>query len=310
MINYAQLQIVKSLLLPPGLLVLLALLGLLFLRRRLGKFMLFLSMASLYLLSTPFIATELMSGLKLHPALQADAIRSDAAEAIVVLGGKMYLDAPEYGEDTIGGTMLERIRYTAWLHHRTGLPVIISGGRPSYDSMYSEAEVAAKALKQEFWVTKILALEKQSRTTWDNAVNTKEILQQLKIKKIILVTSAWHMPRAVDSFNRVGIYPIPAPTGFSPPQQPPSDPSSWLPSIDAFNDSHWALHEYIGSGWYRVREIIDHLPAGTPPRSPGAAATDAPAAAQPDVAGAESSSVAAPSQPTTGAEAESVAKSQ
>ncbi len=301
MIEYELLYIIKSLLLPPGLLVLVALLGLLLLRRLIGKFLLLSTLLSLYLLSTPYIAGELMAGLGLHHALKADSIRADAADAIVVLGGKMYQDAPEYGGDTVGGAMLERIRYTAWLHHRTGLPVIISGGRPYGGIGQSEAEVAAKVLKQEFWVDKILAQEKQSKTTWENAVNTKEILEQLKINKIILVTSAWHMPRAIDSFNRVGIYPMPAPTAFSPTQPPPDELRTWLPSMDSLNDSYWALHEHIGSAWYRIREIIGHLPAGIPPRSPAAAAVTAPAEVHPAAADAAPSSAAGASAPTTGA---------
>ena len=206
--------------------------------------------------------------------------------------------------------MLERIRYTAWLHHRTNLPVIISGGRPYGGGDYSEAEVAAKALKQEFWVDKILALERQSRSTWENAVNTREILERLNIKKIILVTSAWHMPRAVDSFNRVGIYPIPAPTVFIQTQLPPDELSSWLPSMRSLNDSHLAMHEHIGSVWYRLREIIGHLPAGTPPRSPAADAVNSPAEAQPAAADAAPSSAAGGSAPTTGATAESAAENR
>jgi uncharacterized SAM-binding protein YcdF (DUF218 family) len=297
-IDYEQLQIVKSLILPPGLFVLATLLGLGLRRRLVGKLLLFSALASLYLLSTPFVAGELMSSLKLSPALKADSVQTDVADAIVVLGGAVYLDAPEYGGDTIGGAMLERIRYTAWLHHRTNLPVIITGSN-------TEAEAAAKALKQEFWVDSILALENHSRTTWDNAVNTKAVLERFNISKIILVTSAWHMPRAIDSFNRVGIYPMPAPTAFSPTQLPPNKLSSWLPTITSLNDSHWALHEHIGNVWYHTREIITHLPDGTPPRSPAADVANPSAEVQPAAAGAAPSSAAEESTPTTGVVPES-----
>ena len=67
MIDYELLQIIKSLLLPPGLFVLVALLGLLLRRRLVGKFLLLSTLVSLCLLSTPFVAGELMSSLKLSP---------------------------------------------------------------------------------------------------------------------------------------------------------------------------------------------------------------------------------------------------
>ena len=51
-----------------------------------------------------------------------------SAQAIVVLGGGLYFDTPEYGGDTVGGSTLERLRYAATIARKTNLPVLVTGG--------------------------------------------------------------------------------------------------------------------------------------------------------------------------------------
>lgn len=64
-------------------------------------------------------------------------------------------------------------------------------------------------------------------------------------KPVILVTSAWHMPRAVRNFRKLGIDVIPAPTDFriKPGKFWVSD---ILPSANNLRISETALHEYLG----------------------------------------------------------------
>ncbi|MCG8426846.1 MAG: YdcF family protein, partial [Chromatiales bacterium] len=121
--------ILKSLLLPPGGLILLLLLGLLLSARLIGKFLIFMTLVMLYLLSTPFAAQQLAGELEQQVApidTQAPEIRQ--AQAILVLGGGRYTNAPEYGSDTVGPMLLERLRFAARLSRETGLPIIRSGG--------------------------------------------------------------------------------------------------------------------------------------------------------------------------------------
>ncbi len=248
--------ILKNLILPPGGIVLMFVLGLILARRRLGKLLLLLAPLSLYLLSTPFMAARLMTPLEGFPALTPDTLRDDSVQAIVVLGSGIYASAPEYqGLDTVSPLLLERIRYAAWLQHRTGLPIIPSGGNPRQRE-YSEAYLMQQVLQQEFGA-EVPALEEESRTTWENAENTGILLQRLGVRKIFLVTHAWHMPRAMRAFRRTGIEPIAAPTGFAGVREPESGLKEWLPSANAFNKSSFALHEHLGGVWYRLREILD-----------------------------------------------------
>ena len=297
MIDHHLVQIAQALILPPGGLVVLALLGLLLSRRFLGKLLLLLSLASLYLLSTPYTAAWLMASLERDLALPPETHTSHGAQAIVVLGGGIRPNAPEFGGDTVSALTLERIRYAARLQRHTGLPVIASGGNPEQRPR-SDAWLMGQVLREEYGITP-LALEEQSVSTWENGQYTGTLLRRLGLGKILLVTHAWHMPRALESFRRAGIEVIPAPTAFASRRMDAEEPWQWLPSFQAFRDSRYALHEYLGDAWYRLREVMADPRADNPPRSPVPAAPpvgDAPDESVP--------SVVVPAATTSGAEGE------
>lgn len=241
----------KTLILPPGLLIILGLLGLLLARRLIGKLLLILTLAGLYLLSTHAISGQLMATLETVNALTDAQIKSSDAQAIVVLGAGRHEAAREYQHrDTVNTLYLERVRYAAWLARQSGLPLIPSGGSPRSDGP-SEAALAQAVLEQEFGI-KVLTLEERSRTTREQALALKPLLEQRGIRKILLVTHAWHMLRALDVFEAAGIDVQPAPTGFA---HGPVDRISfhdWLPNAKALLDSSFALHEHLGRWWYRL----------------------------------------------------------
>lgn len=211
-----------------------------------------LSLATLYLFSTPYIANRLMLEVETVPALSATAITTNDAQAILVLGGGRYDDAPEYFGDTINGLLLERLRYAAFLSRKTGLPVIPCGGSGLINGV-PEAVLAQKTLQEEFNVP-VMAIEEKSRTTWENATMTAALLRQLGIGKVFLVTHAMHMPRAVEMFRRAEVEVIAAPTGFYHRDDSRSPFTDWLPSPKAMQFNYFALHELLGAAWYSLRQ--------------------------------------------------------
>lgn len=251
MMEQEMVWVLKALILPPGGVVLLALVGLSLSRRFVGKFLIVLALASLYFFSTSFVAGQLMAGLETYPALGEQEIQATPAKAIVVLGGGRYENAPEYGGDTVDGLELERLRYAARLARQTGLPVIPSGGNALHEGP-PEALLAKQVLEQAFGV-QVPAIEDKSRTTWENAYLTKELLDSLAIRKVLLVTHAWHMPRAVEVFRQAGIEVIPAPTAFYHTDDFEQELWDWLPNAKALLHSYFALHEYLGRVWYQMR---------------------------------------------------------
>ena len=245
----------KALILPPGGIVLLGLIGLMLGRRFLGKLLILTSFAALYMFSTPHVSTLLMTGLEPYPALDDQAIADAGAQAIVVLSGGRYSDAPEYGGDTVNQIGLARIRYAAWLSRKTRLPVVPSGGSVSDKDRIAEGILAAGVLNREFGV-RTTGVGQQSQNTWDNAFMTGKMLDELGIHRVFLVTHAWHMPRALEVFERAGVAAIPAPTAFVHKGKTETKPSDWYPSAGALLNSYFALHEYLGRVWYRLRDRL------------------------------------------------------
>ena len=88
----------------------------------------------------------------------------------------------------------------------------------------------------------------------ENARFTREFCEQNHFDKVILVTSAYHMPRSVLLFERAGMHVIPYPTDYKTDKDLVLDPFAFVPNIDCLYKSTVALKEYIGitairAGW-------------------------------------------------------------
>jgi uncharacterized SAM-binding protein YcdF (DUF218 family) len=237
---------------PPGCLLLLAAWGWLRLRRhpRSGKALIALALLSLWILSTPWAARTLLGWLEPAPA---DPLQAPPAQAIVILGGGKYYQAPEYGGDTAGGATLVRLRYGAHLHRSTGKPILVSGGSPE-GSAVSEAQTMKSALEQEFNVPVAWA-EGASNNTLENARASFGILKAQGITRIYLVTHAWHMPRSRRVFAQAGFTVVPAPTAYA--THFGFTLLDCLPQADALHQSSRFFHEVIGLAWYQLKSSVN-----------------------------------------------------
>ena len=244
--------VIKSIILPPGLILFMVAVGVLLLNKNpvLGKTTVWFGLVIFYLFSTPFISGQLINQLETYPALDEYKIGSSDASAIVILSGARDKDAREYGGDTVGKYTLLRCRYGAFLQRKTGLPILVSGGWVFDKESKSLAQVMAEVLREDFRAGKVW-LEDRSRTTGENALFSEKILAQKNIHTIYLVTQAWHMPRSVVAFEKTGLKVIPAPTAFEGGNS--FRFMDLLPSANAINTSSFALHEMIGAFWYKIR---------------------------------------------------------
>jgi uncharacterized SAM-binding protein YcdF (DUF218 family) len=244
-------QIIKALLIPPNSPMLLILLGLLIHNRKAGRWLTGTGLLLLWLCTIPLISNPLIRSLEQIPALSDEQIKSTSAEAIIVLGSGRNRDAPEYHGDTISHAGLTRLRYAAKLHRMTGLPVIPVGGDPTEQGP-AEAEIAKQILEEAFKIP-TQHIEADSRTTWENAIFSARLLQQLGVKQVLLVTHASHMPRARYSFQQAGVEVIAAPTHFQPTPQDRVPLLKFIPNAYATGDTYTALHEYLGIVWYWLK---------------------------------------------------------
>lgn len=234
-------------LLPPMNLLLLGMLGFLLLERwrGLGKTLVFLSLAGLWLLATPLVAKGLLDSLK--PA--ASSLTGKEAEAIVILGGGRNRNSVEYGGDTLSKFSLERLRYGARLGKAWHKPILLSGGAP--DGGTPEAVVMRDALLREYGL-RARWLDDASNNTRENARYAAQVLRKAGIRRIYLVTHAWHLNRAAPEFARQGLVVVPAGTGYF--LSGDTSPLDFLPSAHALENSSLALHEWIGLLWYQIRD--------------------------------------------------------
>jgi uncharacterized SAM-binding protein YcdF (DUF218 family) len=199
----------------------------------------------LLVLSLPVVGNALLRTLESEP-VGAEALRQ--AQAIVVLGGGRYRQAPEYGGDTVAEGTLVRLRYAARLQRETGLPLLVSGGRPDGGGS-SEADAMREVLVRDFGVA-VRWVEGGSNDTRQNALHSAELLGRDGVSRVLLVTHAWHMPRATRSFEAAGIAVTPAPTAF---HRGPLTPLDFVPRPEGIANSRYALHEWIGLVWYALR---------------------------------------------------------
>ena len=248
-------KLVSTILLPPLNLLLVATLGLWLWNKRplIARLLLTTSVALLWLFSTPYFAEAMLHELEGEPYVTDT--KKPLADAIVVLGGGTYFHAPEYGgTDTVSKDTLVRLRFAAKLQRETGKPILVTGGTPVGNSL-SEAAQMKQVLEQEFNVP-VRWVEGASDNTLENARLSHEMLKQDGIKRIYLVTHAWHMPRAVQVFQAAGFQVVPAPTAYTTRYQ--TDLLAFVPDAYALRDSRIFLHELIGQFWYQLKSQRQH----------------------------------------------------
>ncbi len=250
--EFSLVKYLELLILPPGGVVLLGVVGMLLYRikARWGMAFMGLAIGLLYLLSMPLFSGALMRSLETYPALPASGLHTMGADAIVVLAGGRLPRQPEYDGDTVTDNTLMRVRYGAWLKRRTQLPLYVSGGSVEKEEK-PEAELMREVLQKEFNV-EVNVVENKSKTTYENAKYTAELLKHNHHQKVFLVSTAAHLPRAVEAFQNFEVEVIPAPTVFTSK----ADDFSFmyvLPQSYALRNSYYALHEWLGRLWYNLR---------------------------------------------------------
>jgi uncharacterized SAM-binding protein YcdF (DUF218 family) len=184
------------------------------------------------------------------------------ADAIVLLGGatksaispRPMVDVSEQGD---------RVLYAAKLYREGKAPLIVAvGGRVSWrGGGQDEATDMAELLVTMGVPKSAIERETESLNTYENAVNVKSILEAKGIKKILLVTSALHMPRSLAIFKKQGIEAIAAPTDFLVSEQELAEPNASLeafilnilPDVDRLEKTTKAMKEYIGTWIYSLK---------------------------------------------------------
>ena len=231
------------------LLSLLAIFLLLLRRSRGALWVQLFTFAWLYLVSTALVADFLMGSLERDFRPRAMSVIA-AEDAIVVLGGATRGDThlstyPDLNEHS------DRLVLAAALYHAGKAPLmLLSGG--AQPGARPEAQLMKEILAVMGVPSRSIILERSSRNTYDNALYSAAILDSRNIKRILLVTSAYHMRRAQAVFEKQGFEVVPAPTDYQRLVVDPVLPR-WIPSVGDLKNSSTAIKEYIGYWVYRWR---------------------------------------------------------
>ena len=229
--------LLKNLVLPPAGPLLLAVLGLLLLKRRpaMARICLILGLGSLWLLSTPVVSDVLTGLAESYPPLNM-RLAGDAQAIVILGGGGQRADAPEYSGPAAEPLLLERLNYGAYLSRKTGLPVLISGFR-------IEASAMRETLQRNFGIDPRW-MDSQAYDTFQNARNSARLLKADGVHRIVLVTHGTHMQRAVHEFTAAGLEIVPAPVGILAVRN--TGISRYLPDPDMLPRSYAAINELLG----------------------------------------------------------------
>lgn len=220
-----------------------------------------MSLALLVLLlgSNSWVANGLVQSLEWQ---QLPPKTLPTADAIVLLGGSTKSAfPPRPGVDL--SEQGDRVFYAGQLYREGKAPVVISsGGRIAWRGGGPPESADMAQILQTLGVPSSAILQDPtSLNTYQNAINVHKIMKERGIKRVLLVTSAMHMPRSLRIFQRQGIDAIPAPTDFLVSQQESEEPNSspqavvlsLLPDSDRLDRTTKALKEYIGMVIYRLR---------------------------------------------------------
>lgn len=216
-------------------------------RRRLGAIAIGVGLGGFTLLSLPAVSNRLWQ------ALEADAattMRSDVTYDVVVLLGGTVSAFGATSEVVSWGDNVERLTVTFDLL-RTGKArhVIVSGGRLR-DGLPTEAEFLARQLEAWGIEKDRILVEPEARNTAENAERSSALIEARGFRSVLMVTSAFHVPRAVGCFRAVGLEPDVLPVDFRM-RAPEADPH-WLPRAGYFEDTAKAVRELSGRVTYRL----------------------------------------------------------
>ncbi len=228
------LKVLIHFLLPPGIFVVgFLILGVIVRKNRIAYFVSVSFGMALYLLSI-----EPVKDILYKPLEESYAVPTNVeADAIIVLGGGSY-NTGVLKEDS-----KKRLLAGFVLHKQTGKPIILSGG--SSINILPDAEIMKSTLISLGVDLRSILLDTQSTTTQENAKYAKQIMEKKKYKVALLVTSAYHMKRAVKAFQKENVKVIPYPTDFK--RDLKYNLYSYIPKTSTLNDSYKAIREYIAN---------------------------------------------------------------
>lgn len=176
------------------------------------------------------------------------------ADAIVVLGGSVGSPGGVHRASHIVDAS-DRLMAALRLYHSGKAPLILCSG--GSQALFGEARkppesgIMSSVLEEWGVPGSAILTEERSLNTHENAIWSHDLLAARGIHKILLVTSAMHMPRAAATFRKAGFEVVPVPADFRTGWD--QEVLDWIPNSSSLKDTERALHEWLGLWTYRLR---------------------------------------------------------
>jgi len=241
-------EIFQMFLLPGVFIFVLLISGLVFfvLRKKIGKILIIAAIIFYYFFSISPVADLVISPLE-NQYKNKEQRLSDVENIVLLIGGVKKGDLPissKLGESSLFRTVKAVEIYFQAEHKPT---IIISGSDP-ISSSSRPAEEIAKFI-QSFNVSKEnILLEEKSKNSYQSAKEIKKIIGD---ESFILITSAYHLPRSVYIFRKMGLDPIPVPADFKAEEN--YNILDFFPDPGNLKKCDLAFHEYFGLLYYHLR---------------------------------------------------------
>ncbi len=194
-----------------------------------------------YLFCTPWMAEKAMGWLEgaYQPPKKA------TGDVVIMLGGGAYADTPDVsGQGTLCAAPSARLLTAVRLQRQLDVPILLSGGQV-YEDTGAEAKIAKRILMDLGVPEEKILVEDQSLNTTQNARYSAQLMQEKGLKNPVLVTSAFHMKRAMLNFQKQGYEPVPFPSDYRTGKKHVFHYVKLRPSVDAMYDNAVVLQETL-----------------------------------------------------------------
>mgnify|MGYP000187572334 FL=1 len=162
-----------------------------------------------------------------------------------MLGGGAINVADIDGEGQVSGYVANRMITVMRLQKELDIPIILSGGKV-FEDTGREADIEKRIFEGMGINSQDLILENQSRNTVENVQNSKVIMEEYNFTKPLVITSGFHLPRAMEIFAREGIEATPYVADYQMSDELVFSIFNFLPNNGSLNTSCMAIREYLG----------------------------------------------------------------
>ena len=221
-------------------------------RLNVGWYFLVFATCLLYLLSIPLVSNVLVYSMERQYQLPSQEVLKKV-DIMVILGGGVMSSGGFRRYPEASGATYSRVFNGIKIFRQSVAKVLVLSGAGGHRDGETNADVMKNiAIALGIPENKIIT-EGKSRNTMEHAIELAKLFPLEERMRIDIVTSALHMPRAVQAFRKKfsknAIVPIPVGYIYSPLKY---SFKNLIPHSNSFSTSSYAIHEWIGMLWYGI----------------------------------------------------------